>query len=55
MVSEDKDPSLKAAKYTETGLLLAHDIVASATAWDRNAVITREEGLLTWAQEEWGG
>lgn len=48
-----KPPSLKAPKYTETGLLHAREVVASSAQWDRDAVIAREEALITWATTEW--
>jgi len=44
----------KKEDYLKTGLLIAQDVAARIPDWNREAIIAREEELLSWAESEWG-
>ena len=52
---QDKPPKAKAAAYVKTGLLAAQEVadLISDSGWSRKTRRSREDDLLTWAQEVW--
>ena len=53
---QDLDPQKKAGAYIKTGLLIAQEVASQLDApWKRASIDEREEKLLEWATEEWGG
>lgn len=50
---KDKSPVLKASEYTNTGLLVVQEVTGQLSDWSDRQIEERENGLLTWAIEEW--
>ena len=49
----DKAPGEKAAKYRDTGILQAQEVIPQLQNWNRAAIERREKALLDWAVQEW--
>ncbi|MDD2770213.1 MAG: DUF262 domain-containing HNH endonuclease family protein [Methylococcus sp.] len=49
----NKRPNDKIDAYTNTGLLVAKEVVPALPLWNEAAIVTREERLIDWARNEW--
>ena len=52
---KDKEPSQKADAYTKTGLLVTQKVALLLNPWTSAKTKQREDDLLEWASQEWGG